>query len=829
MRLRFGLLLLVLSLCGMAFADDLANAPSDQLLEVYKQLRTLQGSDQGGVAENVVFKRDSGSFTFENGRLTFAAPVAGHVVAAAYQGSGSFALEPPDAVSMRQLARFAGGPKLEDTFNQAVFFFTDDTLEQLKGQIKIGAGADAAGATEAISGVEKQFQEDFNGWWSNEGKGNPEVRNLAARILADLSDPTSKGFFLAYFKGARSGNLLFCVSWNRDTVLQPGLADSDEVTLLRVKPGNYTDWWGGFHLKEEYAKSPHPDHRNLLAHCKTDVIDLDVAKNERISATADLQFEILQGTPRVLPMNLNGVLRVSSIDDGEGKKLAYIQEDREHDSDLWLILPAPGKPGNHYEAKIAYAEDSTRDSRIIYKQGSGLYYVGSRTSWFPSFGAFDDRTDFTVDIKSPKKYTMVATGARQKLEKGKDGLETEWKSEFPFSVVGFNYGNFADKEQADAQLGVTAFGGKEVPDELKGVQAALDIADLAGGPGQGDTASKYGIMTGGFNTAANLKYAAGLSFNALKIYELYFGDLPFKNVSVTEQPVRGFGQSWPTLIFLPYDSLLDATTRNSLGLQGSAEAREFYNIVAVHEMAHQWWGHLVGWKTYHDQWLSEGFAEFSAGLFLRNFERGKLSSFWSLKRKWLLSNDPAGHRPVDVGPIWLGLQLPTYNEPGLYRILIYEKGAYVLEMLRSIMWDGRQKNPDGQFIAMMKDFVTTYSAKNASTDDFKRIVEKHMGQSMDWFFNEWVYGTEIPTYSLKYDLKDAGGGKTKVSFSLTQSGVSDSFEMKVPIFIVLNGQPRRLGQMDIKGPTTVSANVVLPVRPERVEVDSEKSILCTSD
>ena len=70
MRLRFGMLLLVLSLCGMAFAEDLANAPSDQLLEVYKQLRTLQGSDQGGVAENVVFKRDAGTFTFENGKLT---------------------------------------------------------------------------------------------------------------------------------------------------------------------------------------------------------------------------------------------------------------------------------------------------------------------------------------------------------------------------------------------------------------------------------------------------------------------------------------------------------------------------------------------------------------------------------------------------------------------------------------------------------------------------------------------------------------------------------------------------------------------------------------
>ena len=79
-----------------------------------------------------------------------------------------------------------------------------------------------------------------------------------------------------------------------------------------------------------------------------------------------------------------------------------------------------------------------------------------------------------------------------------------------------------------------------------------------------------------------------MSYSALKLYEYYFGSLPFRTVSVTEQPVRVFGQSWPTLIFLPYDSLPDATTRHSLGRQDFPEEREFYNVVAVHEMAHQW-------------------------------------------------------------------------------------------------------------------------------------------------------------------------------------------------------------------------------------------------
>jgi aminopeptidase N len=186
----------------------------------------------------------------------------------------------------------------------------------------------------------------------------------------------------------------------------------------------------------------------------------------------------------------------------------------------------------------------------------------------------------------------------------------------------------------------------------------------------------------------------------------------------------------------------------------------------------------------------------------------------------------AGNRPVDVGPIWLSAQLPSYHEPDPYQVLVYQKGAYILEMLRTLMWDGKQKNPDAPFINLMRDFVATHSGKNASTEDFQRIVEKHMGQPMDWFFDEWVYGTEVPRYALKYDLKDAGGGKTQASFSVTQSGVSDSFVMKVPVYIVVSGQPRRLGLMNITGSNTVRADVVLQVRPEKVELDSEKSILC---
>jgi hypothetical protein len=685
-------------------------------------------------------------------------------------------------------------------------------------------GGNPGEATKALEATQNKFSESFNAWWSNQAKGNPVVRNLPARMLADLSDPTSRGLFLADIKSDHYGHLLLEISWNRDLTMLPFFANDEEVMLLRYKQEFY-EWWSGFHLRDEYAHTPHPEHRTLLAHCSDEHIEATVSDDYHLSGTAELQFGVPVATARVLPMSLDGVLRVSSVTDGAGKKLAFIQEERNRDSDLWVILPEATKPGVSSTLKISYAEDSTFESRIIHKLGSGLYFVGSRESWYPSFGAFDDRTHFRLDFHSPKKLKFVATGKLLNSEKGAD-LETKWESEIPYNVAGFNYGDFVDKSRSEPNLTVTVYSGREVPDELRNVAAQVEMAQMAQGVGhRGDLAGQYGIMAGGFNTATMVGHAADVSYDAFKLYQLYFGRLPFKTVSVTEQPVGFFGQSWPTLIFLPYLAFLDKTTLNSLRLQASPEQREFFDTVAMHEMSHQWWGHMVGWKTYHDQWMSEGFADFSAALFLKQVDPKRFRSYWDLRRKWLLSNDPQGRRPTDMAPLWLNYQANAYREEGTSTFLIYDKGAYVLEMLRSLMEDSRQKYPDAPFMDMMRDFVSTYAGKNASTQDFQRVVEKHAGRSMDWFFNEWVYGTAVPHYDFDYSLKDAGGGKSLLHVSLRQSEVPDDFIMFVPLYFSMGGSTQRLALVPVKGDSTFQQDVPLPIHPDKVWMDEYHSIL----
>ncbi|HEX5413943.1 MAG TPA: M1 family aminopeptidase [Terriglobia bacterium] len=792
------------------------------LMKVYAQLRQLAGSNQAAAAENVDWKKDAATFHFANGQMKLAAPVAGRVLGAVFTGSGNFELDPPTPAEQHQISRFAKTPKLNDAFHQAVFLFTDDSLPELQKLMEFQPRGDATAAGKALDDVQKKFSESFNDWTDNVRSGNFQVQNLPARMLADLTDPTSRGFFLADFKGAHSGNLLFVISWNRPTPVLPSLANDEEETLIHYDRGSYWEWWAGFHISSEYVKSPWPEHLTRLGHCSKESIEAVINDHARLSATAEMQAEVPSVPLRLLPLNLRGVLRIQSVTDGSGAKLAFIQEDRKRDSDPWAILPAPAEPGRSFTLKIAYAEDSTADSHIIKQRGSGLYYVTARESWYPNFGGFNDRTEFHLRITCPKRYELAATGRLVKSQKDHDTLTTEWDSQIPLPVAGFNYGEFVTKSASDSNLTVNAYAGKEIPNELKEVQNALDVAGMVT---RGDAASRYGILTGGFNTASNASHAAKVSLAAMRLYEDYFGPLPFKTISVTEQPVRGYAQSWPTLIFLPYDSMLDSTTRNNLHLQDSGEEREFYNLVAAHEMSHQWWGHLVGWKTYQDQWLSEGFAEFSSALYLQTTEPKKWDDFWDLKRKWLLGKDRAGVRPVDVGPVVLNYQLDSYLEPSAAEHVIYEKGAYILEMLRMILQDTKSKNPDATFISLMRDFTSTYAGKNAGTADFQRVVEKHLGQPMDWFFNEWVYGDEIPTYDFSYKLQDEGSGKTTVSFTLTQSGVSDSFQMGVPLYVTYQGRTGRIGFVQMKGSSTRNAHFQLPFHPSNINIDAERNLL----
>jgi aminopeptidase N len=355
-----------------------------------------------------------------------------------------------------------------------------------------------------------------------------------------------------------------------------------------------------------------------------------------------------------------------------------------------------------------------------------------------------------------------------------------------------------------------------------------------------DEADSQGINTattlGALNTTSMMGKAMSEAQTAIALFSDLFGPLPYGRIAMTQQPFPQFGQAWPMLVYMPISAFLDGTFRHQLGMDGG-RSESFYKFVAAHEVSHQWWGHLLGWQSYRDQWLSEGFAQFSTSLFAQMvYQNEAFLKFWKELRVELFEKNKEGTRPCDAGAIALGYRLNSGKTGAVTQQVMYGKGAFVVHMLRMLMWE--PQSGDARVMAMMKDFVKTYTHQNVSTEDFKRIVEKHItpamdlmgNRRMDWFFNEWVYGTKIPEYRLSSRLEDAPGGQTKVVGTIAQDKVDPTFVMRVPVYANLNGKVVRLLSAVIDGNrTSREFQILLPQKPARLMLCAYEDVLCVTN
>lgn len=230
----------------------------------------------------------------------------------------------------------------------------------------------------------------------------------------------------------------------------------------------------------------------------------------------------------------------------------------------------------------------------------------------------------------------------------------------------------------------------------------------------------------------------------------------------------------------------------------------------------------MGWKTYHDVWLSEGFAQFSAGLYVQRVKgEKKFLEFLDAERRAILDALPNGQRANDVGPIWLGNRLSSENAPTASR-LVYTKGGYVLHMLRMLLRDFVRAD-DARFIRMMHDYVDTWRGKNASTADFKAIVDKHFGRDMGWFFQQYVYGTEVPDIQIRYSVAGTGTEQA-LMIEISQKEVSPDFTTLLPV-VVTTEKGSVTGQLVVRG-ATAKAKIPLPAPLKTVEFNPLNAVLC---
>ena len=775
--------LILLALFSAALAQEPQRANADA---TYQQLRHVALSGESVSVNNFVLKREGATFTFKSGTFYLLAPVNGKITGAVFTGEGEFSIAPPLPVERRQLLLLTKEEPMREPFRSLLLRFTDDTAAVIKAA---GAGAQASGGPGNLLG-------DINDVL------HKKLRyNLDARILQDVVGEKQGGLFVAFVRGEKyNGKELFAVDPHGAPNVSP-----EEVCFLTYDENKF-GIWAAYHLAKEYtAGTAKSTQVNWPVHIASQKLNTRIEKSGMLRGKAETTFTALSDGVRVVPFDLFPSLRVQQVTTADGKQLAFIQEKKDEDAAFWVILPKALAAGEQFTMQTVY-----EGKDAVSNEGGGNYFPVARHNWYPS-SFFGDYAQYEMTFSTPKSLKMVATGELLKEYNEGDQVITQWKSEAPQAVAGFNFGDFKSDEAKVEKYGyvVRSYANRELPEVVHQLQLRADNP-LPGA----QMMARSETTLGQINTTSMMKKPLAEAQIAMELYTNYFGPTSYKNIAMTQQTACNFGQSWPELVYLPICSFFDDTIKHQLGL---IDQRGYWRVVAPHEVAHQWWGHTVGFNSYRDQWMSEGFADFSASLFIQLVwnKPQEFIKFWKDERELITEKNKEGFRAIDVGPLTMGYRLNTTRTGSVARRLIYPKGAYVLHMIRMMMWD--PDNGDKAFRAFMSDFVKTYANRPASTEEFKAMLEKHMtppmnlgGNSrMDWFFNEYVYGTALPAYQFDASFTKTSTG-VNMKFKATQKNVDDNFRMLIPLYVELaDGRVARLGQLRITGNNSIEQEVPL--------------------
>jgi hypothetical protein len=753
--------------------------------------------------------REDVRFYFTDGILALLEPVEGRVTGAIFVGEGETLVMPPDASEKRHLARFTGAPVLNEKFNAAFLRFGDDTAAQLTAGV-------------ADHTVKVPFDKDeFLEQWS------PVVQNLDfvydLRLLDDLlvasgpkqGDPANprlinSGFFLAHMFGLRLGAF--------DITVDPLAPEQVGVGQINWSEGRrYNDVWLSFPsaLARQKQHAKNPDASPLDGVAMPDPIDVrgykidsTIGADRQMDLTATVEFDGVQNGERLLSFHISRFLKMSSVEMDGVKLLAYQNEGLSPEDALrgndqvTVVLPSAIQRGMHYSMTFHYA------GSVIGDAGNGVLYVGARGIWYPQRGYRPANYDLT--FRTPRKLSLVATGERLSESDEGDWHISHWKSKGPIRVAGFNIGVYNESSVKSASgITLTVYANH-------GLEPALDAAR----PALPDTSAQStvpAILRREPRTLPPLPapppnsadVAAQMARDLAQVVDYFsrtFGPLAIDTIRVSPIPGK-FGQGWPGLIYLPTLSYLppsDSAQSADLSLR---------SLVPVHEIAHQWWGHVVIPASYRDEWISEAMASYSALLWLEQKDKSgprKLHDVMDHYRHELLEkhNDDTAEA---AGPLAMGFRLDNSRTPNGTERIYYDKGPWVIHMLRQVMRDPKTGS-DAAFFQFLRALQSEFVGKPLTTAAFRQLAEKYVspamnaeagnkGRTLEWFFEQWIYGSGIPELKVeaRIDTKPAtatakaGTAKRvaapqtatagKITGTATLQGVEESWVVPTPIYV----------------------------------------------
>jgi Peptidase family M1 domain len=755
-----------------------SDAAAERYEPVFEALRKLAPrGDSVATVHNFTLQRDAIQFHFVEGRLYLLTPVAGHTVGAVFAGRGAVSFMPPLAVERAQLHHLLGDSVLNADISAAVLLFTDSTLWDLTRQLSFAPAAVGGDATGPVGDALGRLLERR----SHESE--------SSTLMSGLLNGYANGFFYAHVKRAHGEDLMFQVDPEQPEqieLLRGGKLDGQKVQIVSQFP-RVEDLQDSVLVGVE-----RPDPLKLERY----QIEATLGKDLDFSAQASIRVTARRAGVRWAPFLLYEELRVDSVLDETGPVDSFFRA--KHSPELWVRFATPLAAGDTRSLRVVYHGGLIRYGSLIEGMERGLpdsirrrlppaldqwFFLKSAALWFPRYGiptyGSGQAADMDLTFHAPAKYLLASSGRLVDSRVEGDVRTTHWVTERPAFVASFNVGPFTEYQINDPRIPpVTVHVNRE---------AHIHLGALLLGERDPDQVVGADVA------------------NSLAFFTRVFGPPLFKHYYATEIPY-GHGQAFPGLIHLSWWTFR------------SFEENGIHEMFRAHEMAHQWWGIGVEPATYRDAWLSEGFADF-AGLWYMQVVLNDNEKFFKHLKEW---RGDIRSRRGDALPTGLGVRVAEI-QPRDYQVMVYEKGAWVLQMLRNLMLDFRTMKEDA-FSDMMRDFYGQYRGRRATTRDFQRVVERHIDLPMDWFFDEWLNGTAIPTYILAWRAEPTPEHRYALHVRIRQEDVPNDFVMPVPISIELAGGEHAYVRVNVRGPVT-EATLQLPAEPKALELNPLESVL----